>query len=376
MLAYHIHTDLKFLKGTNKFHGAGFENRNIIIGNNLDSGEFINGELVFDYTPASISKIVSICKKADLVVLYDLDLIKSAIALQLPRDLRIAWRFFGYELYKRTPDLYASDLTLRVCRLNPGQKLTKVYYDSKRYFNQRLVWGCDEDRFFTRAVERIDYFLGFSQEEYDGLLETWPNLPEFIRLPLSLTFTDDQGCCETKGNSIIVGNNRSMYNNHLDILQIIDSAARHTDYQFILLLSYGPDGKYYKELLKTVAGKKYYKIIENFMPFSQLRDHHLAATAAVFNGFRQMALGNIFLAMATGVKIYLNPKNVIMHWLKREGFDIYPVEDFSNDLANDNLTLNSEEILKNKSALVKLQESYTNENFLARFITGHYGNQR
>jgi hypothetical protein len=375
MLAYHIHTDLKFLKGTNKFYGAGFQNRNIIIGNNIDSGQFINeGFLVFDYAPASISKIVSVCKKADLVVLYDLDLIKSAIALQLPRSVKIAWRFFGYELYKRTPDLYVSDLTLQACRLNFGQKLAKVYSDTKENFKERLIWGSNEHGIFFGAVERIDYFLGFSQEEYDALLETWPNLPEFIRLPLSITFTGAEGSCETKGNSIIVGNNRSKYNNHLDILQIIDSTVRHKDYQFIMFLSYGSEGKYYKELLKTVAGKKYYKVIENFMPFSQLRDYYLAASAAIFNGYRQMALGNIFLAMATGTKVYLNPRNVIMHWFEREGFSVYPVEEFSNDLENGNLKLNSKEIIRNKSALLKLQESYTYENFQARFMTNKFGN--
>ena len=50
-----------------------------------------------------------------------------------------------------------------------------------------------------------------------------------------------------------------------------------------------------------------------------------------------MAGGNIFLAIQNGVKVYLNKRNVFLTWLKNEVILVYTIEDFDQDLKDNNI---------------------------------------
>ena len=70
--------------------------------------------------------------------------------------------------------------------------------------------------------------------------------------------------------------------------------------------------------------------------------------AAVYPSYRQMGLGNIFIGIRCGLKIYLSDKNPTLKWLGEKGMKIYSIEqDLSKDLIKNNLTLEPAHIALN-----------------------------
>ncbi len=366
MIVYHIHTDLKFISGTARFEGKYFENQIIIIGDSNDyNGSYKNNARWFNSSRESVLKIIEICTNADLVVLYDLDFIKCKIALGLPARTKIAWRFFGYELYNREAKLYSSTLTQQSLRLNKTQLIKKILPHIVNAIRSHLKWGFYPNANFAKAVNRINFFLGLSQEEYNYLLTRWPDLPAFVKLPVFLSDLSPEIISEfyLKEKSIIVGNSRSFLNNNLDVIDIIDSSEKHNQYQFVLLFNYGMESNYSYKIRDAVRGKKYYKVINDFMTLDKLDNLYQIASAAIFNVYRQMALGNIFIALRSGVKLYLSNKNIITQWLRKEGFIIYSIDDLAKDLDSDNISLSIDEAKYNAEQLRKMVKAYTTDDF-------------
>lgn len=368
MKAIHIHTDHKFISNTNRFEGNYFENVIVIIGNVNDyEGPFKKSARLFDKSPKSVHKIIKLCAGADLVVLYDLDYMKCRIALGLPKKMPIAWRFFGHELYGRESQYYSTDLTKQAKLLNKVQKkLTMMNIGN--LIKARLNRGLFSRINFSEVVKRIDFFLCLSQEEYDHLLTRWPDLPVFLRFPIS-PYHDTVNEFFVKKKIIIIGNNRSYFNNHLDIIEVIEASEKRDQYQFVLLFNYGPETNYSNKVRNATSGKQYYKIIDNFMPLSEFKGLYKNVSAVVFNGYRQMAMANIFTAFQKGVKVYLNKKNITMQWLLNEGFIIYSIDDFAQDLENGNIILTEDAAKHNSEQLHKMTETYTFENFQNKFLT-------
>src|SRR5690606_29833312 len=106
----HIHTDYKFISSEQMFYGSYFSNTSVFIGDKSKNHEVNDHLLILNYKQ-DYQKLLDVCKNVDLVVLYDLDSIKVKLALSLPAHIKIAWRFFGYEIYHRRPDLFKSELS-------------------------------------------------------------------------------------------------------------------------------------------------------------------------------------------------------------------------------------------------------------------------
>jgi hypothetical protein len=365
----HIHTDIKFISASEDFTGPCFENIKVIISNDPVSNRASEkGDFLFNYSMKSALAIVKLCQDADLVVMYDLNFIKSVIALNLSPDITIAWRFFGYELYKQAPEKYISQLTkeaLSLSILQKGKELVNQWIISAKML---LKWGPFTGKVFKRAMQRMDIFLCFSKEEYDHLKTCWPALPPSINLP----FDPTSGCLPDrrgKQQLVIIGNNRSIYNNNLDVIQIIKRSDYKNNYKFVILFNYGDISNYSKKVLQEVNEVPCFRVIEDFMPLEEFRGLYSRASAAVFNGFRQMAMGNIYEAIQHGVKIYLNTRNPVMHWLRREGLIIHSTDDFEKDIDKGNLSLSAVEAKHNAEQWMKLEKVHTLEKFQHQIFT-------
>ena len=77
----HIHTDIKFINGINRFYGEEFENISFIIGSKDQyKGPYEKDVRYYDNTLKDYNQIINQCEKSDIVVLYNLCFIKSFIA--------------------------------------------------------------------------------------------------------------------------------------------------------------------------------------------------------------------------------------------------------------------------------------------------------
>lgn len=361
----HIHTDYKFVGGSNKFFGENFENTLFL----YNTGEVYNGpykDLITYFDWSDLDKVTEAIAQADLVVFYDLDVIKSRIALLIPENVKIMWRFFGYELYSRRRGDFLSDKSKQFSGNTDGSFPTQMLNIAKSVHGIIKFRGSHEAN-FQKALKRIDFMLVLCREEYNILLNYWPDLPEFIQLShptidADISIFEDE-FTRLKTNAVIIGNNRSSYNNHLDVMEVIDRSKTLSNYKFTLLFSYAGDSEYTDAVRKTAQGKEHYRLIEDFIPKHVFVDFYKSISALVINGYRQMAYGNIYLALKSGVKIYLNSRNPQFNWLKREGFQIYSMEEFETDLNNNNLGLDFESARYNIQNLKKFSSRYTKQDF-------------
>jgi len=111
------------------------------------------------------------------------------------------------------------------------------------------------------------------------------------------------------------------------------------------------------------ANKTHFTLIEDFISPDKFDLFYQNINALVINGYRQMAAANIFLAMQNGAKIYLNRKNIHLQWLLNEGFKIFTIQDFENDLNNNSITLDRELAEYNLNQLKIFSKKYTKNDF-------------
>ncbi|WP_299534713.1 TDP-N-acetylfucosamine:lipid II N-acetylfucosaminyltransferase [Ulvibacterium sp.] len=358
----HIHSDIKFILDNERYLGDFFDNELII----LDTKNSVNKEyhykaLFFEPSPENLNKIVAIVNTVDILVLYNLDFFKSQIVNCVDKRVKIIWRFFGTELYTRKLHLY----------LSPKSKpfmISKLIKGKIKYFF-RFFFG--KERMFYKAVRRSDIITGIFEEEYEYLKQHFSYLPKFI--PLSL---DNQIHCKKidfdseypKKNCLVIGNSRSYYNNHLDILELAGTCNQHKKINITLLFNYGAEQAYTNEVRRKAAVLPQVDLIESFIPFNEFISFYGQIAAVVINSYRQLALGNIFLAFYKGVKVYLNKNNPTYLWLKKEGMFIYEVEDLKNDLETGQIYLAKKEILHNLNCMKNLEDSKTTLNFQSQII--------
>jgi len=365
----HIHTDYKFVYNTSSFfEGSYYDNQIVIIQNNEPYyGKFKDKAILFTTKKRDIKKLINICKNSDLVVLYDLNPIKVRIVLSLPKEIKIAWRFFGYELYQRRKDIFVSEKSIQF-----NTKPRKIYKQQILSLVKQIYrlarFSLQPKSLFFKAIARINYMLVLSTEEYKLLNIYWPDLPEFIQLPhryFDESLTPPSLGIKMKHEKpvIVIGNSRSWYNNHIDLIEMIDRMPYKQNYQFIFLFNYGPEGYYARVVRERVKGKPYYKLIDEFIPPEEFEVFYQKISALVINGYRQMAGANIFMAMEKGVKVYLNDKNVFMQWLKNEGLTVFSINDFEKDLQGGNIQFDMETARKSIEQLKAFSKRYTKEDF-------------
>jgi dTDP-N-acetylfucosamine:lipid II N-acetylfucosaminyltransferase len=366
----HIYTETTFLIETELYNKSLFSNTIILIGENItDKRVAAFNPIIVSGTKTDLIRVVNICSAADLVVLYELDFVKSYIALKIPQNITVAWRFFGAEIYSNNLDIYLSESSLNSFNANK-EKFSKLLNPKSIY--RKLVSLSKNRSFignhFEEAIERINLFMCLSEQEYNHLTHIQKNLPPFIQIPTDIKFP--KRSIPSKTNLVIIGNSRSIFNNHIDIIDIIENARFSEQLRFLIPFSYGVELYYTREIrLRVKNAKKNIELLENFMSYDAYFDLVSTAKAAVFNGYRQMAMGNICEAINSGLKVYLNTHNVIYQWLKDSGIKIFTIEEFASDLESNNLELESEDKERNIGNLSKMLSQSTGEKFLTAIST-------
>jgi hypothetical protein len=158
------------------------------------------------------------------------------------------------------------------------------------------------------------------------------------------------------GDSILIGNSATLSNNHLDIFDII----KNTNSKMIVPLSYGAYGyQDYKERV-IYQGNKLFKdnfhAIKSFLPIQEYDKILMSCNTMIMYHIRQQALGNIYMALYLGMRVFLNKKSITYKYMNDIGMIIFELEkDF--DLVGIELNKNQKDI--NKELVIKLQGEET-----------------
>ena len=353
----HIHSDHKFIVDSERYMGEFFENELIILDTkNSSNKQYHNKALFFDPKLENLKDILTIVNTADALVIYSLDFFKSQIVNCTDKKVKIIWRFFGTELYSRKLHLYLSTKSklFVISRLFKGQ-IKSIF----RFFIQ-------EEKSFYKAISRTDAISCVFKEEYDYLIRHWNHLPKFIPLSLENRNYSNEINFELdypKKNLMIIGNSRAYYNNHLDILEVVERCKLDKKINLKLLFNYGAEDAYTHKVREKVGDMERVTLLDTFIPPHEFIGFYGPVAAFVNNSYRQLALGNIFLALHKGVKVYLNKKNPTYTWFKEEGLYIYKIEDLKNDLETGQIHLTKSEIRHNLKCLNQLKEDHSKADF-------------
>jgi len=345
----HLHTDPKFFYDVSSYQNKLFENEIIVLGKDINVKNINIPVTIFDPINEDIEIIINFISNFDAVVIANLTPFNKKLVLKIPKKVKIFWRFFGYELYSTRLDLMLSDTSIKASKNDYGLESTGI----KKVVNS--LWT--KLIFFLKSYKyhrKIDYILLFSSEEYEFLNKHWSFIPKFLRLPL---YNGLEYKFLVKENNFILGNSRSIFNNHLNLIDIVKK--KDAGFNIKMFLSYGPEKNYYQNLSNEIAEIPYIDKITDFMTSQDFTNIYEKSSALVMNAYRQMALGNIFIAIQNNCKIYLSSKNPIKSWLEKNGLKIFSIEQFEEDYNDGNLFLTDEDARNNIS---KFNEIYANYN--------------
>ncbi|GAB2989194.1 hypothetical protein GCM10027284_02150 [Cyclobacterium sediminis] len=348
----HFLNDNKFVdKHIKKFIDCDFENdffylnpKNNYSGNHKDRVVYLAPE------SEAYTSVVNTIETYDIVILYYLNSDKFRLVEAIKDSkVKIIWSFYGAEIYD-LPSVRQQMLSERtqkaLKRISYKLNFAKLRKLIGRYRN-RLKKRRTKSQWMQQSFQRIDYFLWYNKYEYDLLNELMgQRLPSFMQASLNNPLNEVVPE-KNKTNGILVGNSASYFNNHLDVLDLL-TTNRYKG-KVSLPFSYLKNDNYVP-LVKNYVGRSdlAISIMDEFMTYTEYIAFINQHKAAIYPSYRQMGLGNIFIAIRCGLKIYLSDKNPTLKWLREKGMKIYSLEkDFSNDLIKNNLTLEAEFIDEN-----------------------------
>lgn len=226
-----------------------------------------------------------------------------------------------------------------------------------------FLYGLKYRTEFSRAIRRCDAVLMLYYDEYVYLSKEF-KLPPFVQIPykqLAVSLVNTP-----KEELILLGNSRNKFNNHLEVIDIVKMNCPSSS-RVILPFNYGEESQYSETVYKNASTISQISMLTSFVPATEYELLYSRAAAFVFNGWRQMAMGNIFLALKNRVKVYLNIKNTAYNWLKSERFSIFTIEDFEKDIATGNIFLSEVDANNNLKALDSLANKYSYQQFRDKF---------
>jgi len=348
----HLFEDQKFVDATIiNFDSASIGLNKYIIFSNTQKLKYVSRNEHVLVLPNSSYKLDLdlIFKDCHLLVIHFLTPIKLYILKNKPQHVKVLWSVWGADAYDHfNKQDFFEPLTQNI------QK--KSFYQSLRFSNlyslyHLLRYKVKPVRNELKLLRKIDFISTVLPYEYEFILKEFNLTAKYIDYNYSVNKFNSV-CSISLGGSILIGNSATLSNNHLDIFDII----KNTNSEVIVPLSYGAYGfQDYKEII-ICKGKSLFKhnfhAIESFLPIQDYDKILMSCNTMIMYHIRQQALGNIYMALYLGMRVYLNKKSITYKYMNDIGMIIFELEkDF--DLVGIDLTKNQKNI--NKKLVFKLQ---------------------
>lgn len=370
----HIHSNIVFIDHSRRYICEKIHNEIAFIGeNSADTITKLNqygiSFKIYKNSIEGINQIIKDANQFDGIIFHALGDVQVRILYGVRPRVKTFLKFFGYELYNLKMNKFLSDKTLKMCDLK--QEHFSVISSAKRklkiLLNLDYFVKLDNQK---KVYKKFDAILIVNKEEYEEL-QTLFYMPKLIERQFIDQIEDIEKCriIARKSNEIIIGNHGAEINNHIDILDIIKDTYSKEDVKFKLFFNYGNTSNYSKRIKNIALEIKNVTLIENFLSMKEFETVYESAAALVINSYRQNALGNIFMAIEVGCKIYLNRKCSTYKWLISNGFNISEVDDLKKDLELGNIKLSVDEQQKNIDCFISVVKKYSISDFIDNIIT-------
>ena len=348
----HLFEDQKFVDITiENFENVSVGlNKYIVFSNNKELKYVSRKEQTFILPNSSYKLDLDlIYKDCQLLIIHFLSPIKLYVLKNKPPHIKVIWSVWGSDAYDHFSDQNLFEpLTNNVKRKSLFQQRQSFYlyniYHLVRYRVKPL-------RNELKLLQLVDYVITVLPYEFKIIKKEFGLIAKYIDYNYGVNkfnvFSNSN-----LGNSILIGNSATSANNHFDVFDII----KDTNKKLIVPLSYGAyDYKNYKELV-ILEGMRIFKNsftpIEEFMPLQNYRELTSSCNSVIMYHIRQQALGNIFMSLFQGMRVFLNGRSLTYSYLKDKGMIIF---DLKKDYKLLGIELNIEEKQINKKIALSLR---------------------
>lgn len=247
---------------------------------------------------------------------------QTPILQKAPKNVKVAWYFFGGEIYSRHE--------LETAFMTP---ITKTLYKTRKLFKQRNSDNCWEipiplfnniNYCLTSMYEEFEYAKWFTKSNFEHMWYTCYSLEETVGPML-------EKCCD--GNNVWIGNSSAIKNNHFDALWILLKCGLlcRLSTDVIIPLSYGDP--WVRNLVLKVGrvlfGKRMH-VLTDYMPRNEYNALMLSCSTMIIGYTQPAAQGNIITGLWLGMRVYLSEKSMAYTFYKRIGAYVFSLE---SDLA-------------------------------------------
>ena len=284
-----------------------------------------------------------------LLIIHFLSPLKLFILKHKPSNVKVMWSIWGSDAYDhfRVQNFY-EPLTKNIRSIGFFQffKSTElfVFYHFIKYRVKPL-------RKELKLLKNVNYISTVLPSEYKNIKQEFDLFATYVNYNYGVNkFSSNPDI--RLGNSVLVGNSATSSNNHLDIFDII----KNTNSKIVVPLSYGAyDYQDYKEKI-IYEGKKIFSDnfchIESFLSKQDYNKRLISCNTIIMYHIRQQALGNIFMSLFLGMRVFLNSKSLTYDYLKDKGMIIF---DLQKDYKLIGIELNKDQKHINKRIVLKLR---------------------
>ncbi len=194
-------------------------------------------------------------------------------------------------------------------------------------------WYKKKEKYRRFIIKRFGFIIPVVYGDYDLAVKWYGAKAKMLEPFMYVSFYEGYKDIpfKTHGETIIiqVGNSAAPTNYHEEALNML-SKLPDKNFKIYAPLSYG--NMDYAQRVKTTGKDLFgenFTVLESFMPFSEYQNFLQSVDIAIFNHKEQQAMGNIFVLLALGKKVYLNPHTTHYDFLVQKGFKIFAIENFN-----------------------------------------------
>lgn len=304
-----------------------------------------NASVVLDPKSPVHSQLMSSLRECRTLVVHFMNPRAQKLVMALPARVRVFWSGWGADYYYMLPSGQARLYSPRTAQLLETLAMSRPPSAAAtlRSVAQRAGLAPIRDALrrtrWMRVVSRVDLFSAPIRPDFELLQRALGHkfAAEFCQVNYG-SVEETFGPWTTmpmNSRRLLLGNAATPIANHLDAAEAIAPSVRAA-LTLVVPLSYGD--RAYAALLETELTKLGYKNIEVLREFLTLNDY-LDKTAScgttVFNAKRQHALGNIGAALCRGARVFLNPDNPALDYLRGLGAAVESIDQITVEVDPD-----------------------------------------
>lgn len=241
---------------------------------------------------------------------------------QIPKSINVIWCFWGgdgLELKHIQQNVFQAK-SLKYFKKHLSNSIlddlnsTEFVFNLRKKFRSHLAF-----KNHLNAIARVDYFAHYLTEDYEIVNAATKMKAKFI--PFHYAAIEDivpvnEASKPIDSNNILIGNSDTLSNNHFEAIDAL-AGINLNDSKVYCPLSY--EGVEYAEAVaaygKEKLGSNFFPLL-NFLPKEEYDQMLAGINVAIMNHNRSQALGNIFVLLWKGAKLFMSDSSPLFHYLK------------------------------------------------------------